>query len=115
MYRLELSIPSRSDVKDIWKYTYNTYGLEQAESYALPITEALYHILENPKSISSRRVTGQDDSVRSYHISLSKSRSESGIKSPRHVIIYVIESEEKLLVLRILHDEMDIPHRLTDE
>lgn len=48
------------------------------------------------------------EGVRSYHIALSKFRSGTGIKSPRHVIVYTLRQADEVYVLRIVHDRMNL-------
>ncbi|MCF6285916.1 MAG: type II toxin-antitoxin system RelE/ParE family toxin [Candidatus Hydrogenedentes bacterium] len=64
------------------------------------------------KTLSERRASSSPElgaHVRSYRVALSKHRSGTGIKSPRHVVFYTLEYEGEILVLRILHDRMK-PH-----
>ena len=61
---------------------------------------------DDPERASSRNRDDLGPMVRSYHIDLSKGRSGTGIKSPRHVIFYTLQYKDEVRVLRILHDRM---------
>jgi len=79
----------------------------QADSYTHLIEQALNDIEENPERLGTKPRPKLGDFIRSYAISLSKDRSSPKIKSPRHIIIYTLEHEGEIFVLRILHDSMD--------
>lgn len=115
MRKLQLSVLSRSDIKAISSYTAETYGLNQANSYARLIEQSLADIEENPEGVGTKLRPELGGFIRSYAISLSRKRSKPSIKSPRHIIIYTLEYEDKIFVLRVLHDSMDIARHAREE
>lgn len=105
--RLRLSDEANDDVDGIWHYTVTMYGFEQASNYIVLLRQAFLDIEENPERPSSRRHPELGPRVRSYRIELSKDRSGTGIKTARHIVFYTLQHEDLVLVVRILHDQMD--------
>lgn len=114
MRRLRLSEPASNDIDHIWWYTYDRYGIEQADDYDTLLWQALEDIEENPDRSTSRPEPGIGPNVRSYHISLSKKRSGTHIGKPRHVVFYTLEYEDEIFVMRIIKDDMDAQRHLFD-
>jgi toxin ParE1/3/4 len=86
------------DLEDIWLYTLHTWSLRQADRYHSMIIKEIEFLAAHPKS-------GKDQ----HHI-------RSGYRSSKiksHIIFYRI-LEKELEVIRILHERMDIPNRLTE-
>jgi toxin ParE1/3/4 len=86
------------DLEDIWLYTLHTWSLRQADRYHSMILKEIEFLVAHPKS-------GKDQhNIRAGYRS-------SKIKS--HIIFFRI-LENELEVIRILHERMDIPNRLTE-
>lgn len=90
----KISKLAESDLENIWLYTFEEWSLEQADYYYDLIMDEIEYIAENPK-------TGKDfNEVR-------KGYFRSRVKS--HFISYKINlKEEKVEIIRILHQQMDI-------
>jgi toxin ParE1/3/4 len=86
------------DLEDIWLYTLHTWSLRQADRYHSLILKEIEFLATDPKSGKDQR-----------HIRAGYRSSK--IKS--HIIFYRI-SENELVVIRILHERMDIPNRLIE-
>lgn len=109
MYRpLRLSKLAKSDMEDIWYWTAVRYDTDQALKYQALLDQALNDLRVNPERPSSIPRPDLGTGVRSYHIALSKYRSGTGIKSPRHMIIYTLRQADEVYVLRIVHDRMNL-------
>lgn len=102
--------PADQDIEHIWDYTARRYNAEQADAYTDLIGQALRDIEQDPERPSSRKHPDLGEEIRSYRVDLSKRRSGTGIKSPRHVIFYTLAYDDEILVLRILHETME-PYR----
>ncbi len=86
------------DLEEIWFYTLQTWSLEQADRYHGLIYMEIDFLAGNPGS-------GKDlNHVR-------KGYRSSKVKS--HFIFYKYSSSE-IEIIRILHENMDIPDRLND-
>ena len=86
------------DLEEIWFYTFKNWSLEQADRYHSLIIKEIEFLVTKPES---GKVL---DHIR-------KGYRSSKVKS--HYIFYRLNSNE-LEVIRILHENMDIPNRLDD-
>ena len=87
------------DLNDIWDYTYETWSAKQADKYYATIKLACNGIGENPE------IGKEYEGI---------SRKLLGLKSGRHIIFYQLLSENKIEVIRILHERMDLKKRITE-
>lgn len=106
--RLRLSSLASQDILGIWEYTKSTYGYKQALAYSEFLEQAIQDVVADPERPSSIPRPELGTGVRSYHIELSKRRSGTGVKSPRHVIVYALRTADEVFVLRIVHDRMNL-------
>ena len=98
MRKLEIVILEQAiqDLEEIWLYTFTTWSLEQADRYHSLITKEIEFLATRPESGKML------DHLR-------KGYRSSKVKS--HYIFYRFTSNE-LEIIRILHENMDIPNRL---
>ena len=86
------------DLEEIWFYTFTTWSLEQADRYHLLITKEIEFLATKPetgKILDHLRIGYRSAKVKS------------------HYIFYRFTSSE-IEIVRILHENMDIPHRLNE-
>ncbi len=86
------------DIEEIWFYTFKTWSQEQADRYHSLIMEEIEFLATKPGS--GKILEHLRERYRS-----------SKVKS--HYIFYRFTSTE-LEIVRILHENMDIPNRLND-
>jgi len=94
MRRLVVAAAARQDLRDIARFTEETWGLAQSRRYMSAIRERFIRIRDRP-AIGAPR-----DDVRAGYRSL---------PSGRHVIFYRL-TDEAVEIVRVLHDSMDV-HR----
>ncbi len=87
------------DLNDIWGYTFEKWSENQADRYYATIKLACNGIGTNP------------DVGKEYG---EISRNLLGIKSGKHIIFYQLISDDKIEVIRILHERMDLKNRITE-
>ena len=87
-----------NDIEEIWFYTFETWSKDQADRYHSLIIKEIEFLSTNPES--GKILT---------HIR--KGYRSTKVKS--HYIFYRITLDE-LEIVRILHENMDIPNRLND-
>lgn len=85
------------DLEEIWVYTYNNWTLEQADRYYEAIINEINFISNHHKIGKSVDYIKKD-----YRVAEVKS----------HLIFYKINKQKILIVIRILHKNMDIENRL---
>jgi len=86
------------DLEEIWFYTFKTWSIEQADRYHTLITNEIGFLASKPQS--GKNLSHLRDGYYS-----------SKIKS--HYIFYRFTPQE-IEIIRILHENMDIPNRLND-
>ena len=87
------------DLNDIWDYTFKKWSVKQADKYYATIKLTCNGIGENPD------VGKEYDGI---------SKNLLGQKSGKHIIFYQLISEDRIEVIRILHERMDLKNRITE-
>ena len=84
---------AEDDLRNIWAYSRIKWGEEQADKY--------YHeFISTCDYISKYPMLG-----RSYDIVIQQLR---GIQFGKHIIFYVVQNSERVLIIRVLHISMDV-------
>ena len=99
MAKVVLRQKAIDDLNDIWDYTYGKWSAKQADKYYSTIELACKDIGENP------------DAGREYD---GINKNLLGLKSGRHIIFYRSISKDKIEVIRILHERMDLKNRMIE-
>ena len=87
------------DLNDIWNYTFEKWSERQADKYYAIIKLACNAIGENPD------LGKEYDGI---------SKNLLGLKSGKHIIFYKLISDDRIEVIRILHELMDLKNRMTE-
>lgn len=96
----KLSVKASEDIEKIWLYTFENWSLEQADRYINLIFDEIEYLSGNSNS-------GKDFS----HVR--KNYRCAKVKS--HIIFYrLIDKQDNIEVIRILHQRMDIENRLNE-
>ncbi len=99
MAKVVLRQEAIDDLNDIWDYTYEKWSEKQADKYYAIIKLACKGIGDNP------------DVGKEYFGVIGKLL---GLKSGKHIIFYDLISEDRIEIIRILHERMDLKNRLTE-
>jgi toxin ParE1/3/4 len=97
MANLILRQKAIDDLNDIWNYTFEKWSAKQADKYYATIKLACKGMGQNPN------VGKQYDGI---------NKNLLGLKSGKHIIFYRSLSEDKIEVIRILHERMDLKKRI---
>ena len=110
--KLRISGPARRDITAAMVWSLEKFGADSRDRYRELIRRALNAIASGTAhGAASRPELG--DNVFLYH--LRHARGEPAIvQSPRHFLVCRIEGETAI-ILRMLHDAMDLPSRMADE
>ena len=92
MKRLFLSAETRQDLADIWLYSFETWGEDQANRYSAALHALFGRIVAG--SVVSRPAEGTRPGLRKVPVG-------------RHVVFFR-ESAEAVEVVRVLHERMDV-------
>jgi toxin ParE1/3/4 len=87
------------DLNDIWEYTFEKWSAKQADNYYETIKLACNMIGQNPD------IGKEYDGI---------NKNLLGLKSGKHIIFYQSLDEEKIEVIRILHERMDLKNRISE-
>ncbi|WP_042249916.1 type II toxin-antitoxin system RelE/ParE family toxin [Jejuia pallidilutea] len=87
------------DLNDIWDNTFKKWSVKQADKYYATIKLTCNGIGENPN------VGKEYDGI---------SKNLLGLKSGKHIIFYQLISIDRIEVIRILHERMDLKNRITE-
>ena len=114
--RLRLTVPARTDIADLLDWSAEHFGASGRRGYEALIKTALRDIAADPARLGSREESRLGPGRRVYHIRLSRDRAKGRhgiVRSPRHILVYrMLEKEDVVLVLRVLHDAMDLVRHL---
>jgi len=96
MLRLQITPKAKDDLLNIWQYSFETWGSAQADSYLFDLEVRLNGLLETP-------LLGKPlDIVR---------KGLRHINYKRHIVLYRVQGNV-IIVVRVLHDTMDIQRHL---
>ncbi len=99
MAKYLISNKAVNDLSKIWNYTFDVWSENQADRYYKMLIESFQQIAETPQ------IGKNYDGVLSQLL---------GYKIGHHIIFYSRESEENILVIRILHEKMDLKNRIKE-
>lgn len=100
-WKLVLTGPAERDLGDISAWTAAQFGPRQAEKYTASITALFLKLEVDPTNLPSRQRDELGPGFRTWHVG----------GRARHLLLYRIEGD-RVVVLRILHDSMDIARHL---
>lgn len=98
MPKVRYSNKAVEDLSSIWEYTFTKWSENQADEYYTMLISACYCLLY-PSVISNR----------SYE---EISEGLLGVKAGHHLIFYNILENDDVMIIRILHEKMDIKQHL---
>src|SRR5690606_31289722 len=98
MAKVVLRQEAINDLSDIWDYTVFTWSEQQADKYHQKIKMACNDIAKSP--IIGKSYSKIDHQLYGYNVG-------------KHIIFYQIISNERVEVIRILHERMDLFNKLS--
>lgn len=87
------------DLNDIWVYTLDEWSEKQADKYYTAIEFACKQIGKTPE------LGKEYDGI---------SKNLLGLRTGKHIIFYQVISKDRIEVVRILHERMDLKNRLDE-
>jgi plasmid stabilization system protein ParE len=108
--RIDFTARSRADLKNALAHSRETFGLTIHRRYSRLIDQALSDLAADPNRPGVRK-TAPD--LFTYHLRSSNRRTPRAdrITRPRHIIVFRADGE-RLLIIRVLDDRMDISAQL---
>ncbi len=97
MAKFKLTNKAVKDLSDIWNYTFYAWSESQADKYYKLILNACASIAKKPQQGKMYEEIYQD---------------LKGKKASKHIIFYRIMEDGTIEITRILHESMDLKHKL---
>jgi len=88
------------DLTNIWNYTFDNWSDSQADIYYLLLIENCKEIASNPEL--GKNYTGI-------------SKNLKGLRAGQHIIFFRKIEENSVEIIRILHEQMDLKHRMREK
>jgi toxin ParE1/3/4 len=89
------------DLTNIWNYTFETWSERQADMYYNMLIESCQKIVENPW-LYGFKYDEITEGLRGY-------------RANKHIIFYQILQDDEILIIRILHQRMDLKRRMNED
>lgn len=89
--KIHIQAKAREDLKKVWRYSFEQWGMEKADCYLLEIDKAMNTIAQNPQ------IGFSCDYIRAGYRQYSVNK---------HMIFYKIQTG-KISIIRVLHESMD--------
>ena len=106
-WSVRLSEAAERDVRDIAVWTHYTFGAAQAERYVDALSLTLDRLLHGPRVPGVRQHAEIDADLFSLRVRIKRRRGP-------HLIFFRVNQRE-IVVLRILHDAMDLDRHVAGE
>lgn len=113
--RLDLAEAARTDIARLLRSSAADFGEAARVRYAAHIGTALDDLLSDPLRPKSAARPELQAGVRTYHLRHCRRRGAAvrgAVKAPRHLIVYLTPTPDLVVVLRVLHDAMDLDRHL---
>jgi len=101
MAKYHLTNKAVEDLSNIWEYTVDTWSERQADDYYNMLTASFQKITENPRLFGLK----YEEIAEGLH----------GYRANKHIIFYRILADGDILVIRILHQRMDLKRRMLED
>ena len=101
MAKYHLTNKAVEDLSNIWEYTVDTWSERQADDYYNMLITSFQKITENPRLFGLK----YEEIAEGLH----------GYRANKHIIFYRILADGDILVIRILHQRMDLKHRMHED
>jgi len=100
-WKVRLSEAAEKDFNEIFVWTVEHFGIDQAHVYRDVILDALRSLQDGPNVLGAKNLSGLPQELKTLHVARKGKRG-------RHFIVFDDSVDGQIQVLRILHDAMDI-------
>jgi toxin ParE1/3/4 len=112
-----LSPAAEEDLVRILAWSHKHFGEQARLRYEALLTQAIVDIAEDPERTGSVRREELAAGSRTYHVWHSRQRiakSVGKVGTPRHFLLFRVNSEGLVEIGRVLHDSMDLASNLPE-
>jgi toxin ParE1/3/4 len=107
MRRLTFTRLADQDLVGLRSYTLDKFGTAARARYDALLSAAIRDLLTTPERPGSIARPDMGPALWTYHLRSSRAYGKSGVRSPRHLLLYRFDTEQ-LEIIRILHDAMEL-------
>ena len=101
MAKYHLTNKAVEDLSNIWEYTVDTWSERQADDYYNMLITSFQKITDSPRLFGLK----YEEIAEGLY----------GYRANKHIIFYRIFADKDILVIRILHQRMDLKHRVLED
>jgi toxin ParE1/3/4 len=106
LWKVRLSDAAEADFEAILLWTADRFGEEQAHLYKHILRSAIASLRDGPSIAGAKPRPDIAAGLHSLHAARERNRA-------RHLVLFHIEGEMRIEIVRILHDSMDLQRHLT--
>lgn len=113
MIRVEITRPAALDIDGILQTSKRDFGAQAALRYEFLIATAIESLRTNPRQSAVKSSVETASGVCWLHLRAARklAPAHQRIAKPRHILVFKVETD-RLTILRVLHDAMDLSARL---
>lgn len=118
MRRYIVSSAAQQDIEAILAWTQEHFGEEARLRYKAVVVQGLNDLAEDPGRVGTQVRSEIDSQAHTYHLRHSRhrvKRSIGRVKSPRHFLLFRIQEDGSVEIVRVFHDRMDLGKQLAEE
>jgi len=111
---LDLTLVAETDLASVLRHSEEVFGARARRRYESVIDTVLADLRADPCCLGSLGRPELGPGTRTYHLRLCRARAKGGgdkVGNPRHLLVYAFD-DERVLILRVPHDAMDLARRL---
>jgi toxin ParE1/3/4 len=108
---LELTFLAQGDIAELLDASVETFGPIARSRYEALIAAAFADVCDDPGRAGSVERPELGEGTRTYHLRHSRNRArtdQGAVAEPRHLLVYELPDDRRVLVLRVLHEAMDL-------
>lgn len=113
MRKPRVDATARADVRRLLRTSARVFGAKARSHYKALLDRAIAMLCENPARIGAQRREGLPEGYFLFHLRHARKRGDYP-KEARHFILFRYD-DERLVILRVLHDSMDIDGHIGGE
>jgi toxin ParE1/3/4 len=102
----------RSDIVELSRYGLDQHGMDAVRHYNPLIHHTVQRLAENPHELGIKDAPAGLKMFHLRHFRKEISFEERFIKNPSHYLIFRVIDEQTLEIIRVLHEEVDLPRHL---
>jgi toxin ParE1/3/4 len=117
LHRLDFSFAARIDLASILDHSAEIFGVSARIRYEAIIKLAMSDLQADPVCVGSLRRPELGPGIHTYHLRHCRRRGRAkgaSVSRPRHLVAYKFDHAQ-VLIVRILHDTMDLARHLPPE